>query len=134
MAQLFPLKKIILITLPLAALIAVSSIVGILFEDIYSREASEYAAQGVGQDLINLIILVPILLAATIFIRNGSKISLFVWLGAMIYTVYSYTTYCFGVHFNALFLVYCGILGLSFYLLIVYLISMNPEAVKLTQL
>ncbi len=130
MEQSFSFKKMVILTLPLAVLIAISSILGILVEDIYSREVPEYAAQGVGQDIINLFVLVPILLIATLLIRRDSRFWQFVWFGAMIYSAYSYTVYCFGVHFNALFLVYCGILGLSFYLLIGFLMSIDPGAIK----
>ena len=125
-----PIEKLVILTLPLGVLIAISSIIGILFEDIYSQEVPEYAAQGVGQDIINLFVLVPILLVASVLIRRESKLWQFVWLGSLIYTVYSYTTYCFGVHFNSLFLVYCGILGFSFYLLMGFLISMDAETIK----
>ncbi|UCE73834.1 MAG: hypothetical protein JSV56_12560, partial [Methanomassiliicoccales archaeon] len=124
------IENLIILTLPLAVLIAISSIIGILVEDIYSKEAPEYAAQGVGQDIIKLFVVTPILLVATFLMRRGSKLWHFVWLGSLIYTVYSYTVYCFGVHFNALFLVYCAILGLSFYLLIGFLISIDAKEIK----
>jgi hypothetical protein len=126
----FLIAKLLILTIPLAILIAISSIVGILIEDIYSKEAPEYAAQGVGQDVINLFVITPILTVSTFLIIRGSRLWQFVWLGSMIYTVYSYVVYSFGVHFNALFLVYCGILGLSFYLLIGFLISMDAEEIK----
>ena len=118
MKQIFSFKNIVIYTFPLTVLIVIASVLGILFENIYSKEAPEYAAQGVGQDIINLFVVMPILLIATIMILRDSKLWQFVWLGSVIYTVYSYTVYCFGIHFNALFLVYCGIMGLSFYLLI----------------
>jgi len=130
MEQIFRSKKIVLLTLFLVVLIVISSIIGILFEDIYSQEVPEYAAQGVGQDIINLFVLVPTLLIAAVLMRRESKFSLFIWLGALIYSVYSYTVYCFGVHFNTLFLVYCGILCLSFYLLIGFLIYIDAETIK----
>jgi hypothetical protein len=130
MEQMFNFKKLVLLTLPLAVLIALSSILGILVEDIYSKEVPEYAAQGVGQDIINLFVVMPVLLIAAILIQKGSRLWQFVWLGTLIYTVYSYAVYCFGVHFNALFLVYIGILGLSFYLLMGFLISLDAEEFK----
>ncbi|UCE37108.1 MAG: hypothetical protein JSW00_16720 [Thermoplasmata archaeon] len=130
MEDIFNFKKMVILTLPLAVLIAIASILGILVEDIYSKEAPEYAAQGVGQDIINLFVVMPVLLVAAFLIRRGSRLWQFVWLGSMIYTVYSYTVYCFGVHFNALFLVYCAILGLSFYLLIGFLISVDAQEIK----
>jgi hypothetical protein len=130
MVQKIQFKKMVLLTIPLAGLIAISSILGILIEDIYIKEVPEYAAQGIGQYIINLFVIMTILLVATILIRRGSKLWQFVWLGSLIYTVYSYTTYCFGIHFNALFFLYCSILGLSFYLLIGFLISMDAEIIK----
>ncbi len=73
MEQISRLRKMVLLTLPLAVLIAISSIIGILFENIYWQEVPGYAAQGIGQDIINLIVLVPILFVAAVLIIRGSK-------------------------------------------------------------
>ena len=55
----------------------------------------------------------------------NNKQALFLWGGAVFYILYSYALYCFAVHFNFLFLVYCIILGLSVYALIYYSMLMS---------
>lgn len=46
------------------------------------------------------------------------KTAYFIFSGTVFYILYSFIVYIFGLHFNNLFLLYCLILGLSFYILI----------------
>jgi len=91
---------------------AVASIGGIL-GSMYSRETASLAAQGIGQDWVNLLVATPVLIAASISAHFNSRRGKLVLGGTLAYTAYSYVVYAFGVHFNALFLVYCAALGLS---------------------
>ncbi len=121
---------ILMLSVPTAILTALVSYAGIFIESTYSKETANYAAQGIGQDYVNLYIVVPVLLMATFFTYRNSKLGLFVWSGAMFYLAYSYAIYSFGLHFNNLFIGYCVILGLSFYSLIYFLISSLNENVS----
>jgi hypothetical protein len=49
----------IVAALPLAALVAFVSLVGILSPSIYARETPNWAAQAVGQDWVDLLFAVP---------------------------------------------------------------------------
>ena len=117
-----PLKPRILLafTLPLAALIALASGLGLFWAGAYAREAAFYAAQGVGQDAVNLIVVVPALIVSALLAVRGSRISFQAWGGVIFYCAYSYVIYTFSMHFGPLFLVYCAILGLSVYSLVYY--------------
>ena len=53
-----------------------------------------------------------------------------IWIGAMITNIYSYVLYCFAVHFNYLFLIYCLILGLSNYSVIYFFVNYLKEDFK----
>ena len=119
-----------LLSVPLAILTAIVSYAGVFVESTYARENSLYAAQGIGQDIVNLFIVVPILLLAAFFAWRKSKLGLLIWSGAVFYLAYSYTIYSFGLHFNNLFIAYCLILGLSFYSLVYFLISSLRENVS----
>ena len=119
-----------LLSVPLAILTAIVSYAGVFVESTYARENSLYAAQGIGQDIVNLFIVVPILLLAAFFAWRKSKLGLLIWSGAIFYLAYSYTIYSFGLHFNNLFIAYCLILGLSFYSLVYFLISSLRENVS----
>ena len=119
-----------LLSVPLAILTAIVSYAGVFVESTYAMENSLYAAQGIGQDIVNLFIVVPILLFAAFFAWRKSKLGLLIWSGAVFYLAYSYTIYSFGLHFNNLFIAYCLILGLSFYSLVYFLISSLRENVS----
>lgn len=97
---------------------ALASGAGILDSSVYSRETASWAAQGVGQDLVNLFVACPALLITAHYLNKGSVRAFLVWLGILIYTIYSYLLYAFFVHFNSWFLVYVAVLGLSFYTLL----------------
>jgi hypothetical protein len=105
------------LTTPMVVLMALASAMGILVDDVYAKESASWAAQGVGQDIVNLLIVCPALAAAAYLAARGSLRARLVWMGLLIYVVYSYVLYSFFVHFNALFLAYVAILGLSAYAL-----------------
>jgi hypothetical protein len=122
--------NILFLSGPLAILTVFVSYAGIFIESTYAKETAIYSAQGIGQDIVNLFIVVPILIIAAFFAFRKSKLGLLIWSGAISYLVYSYTIYCFGLHFNNLFVIYCMILGLSFYSLVYFVISSLQENVS----
>jgi hypothetical protein len=107
-------------------LIAMTSLLGILFEGTYSRETKAWAVQAVGQDYGNLMVVI-ILIASTYFLSRDSLRAYLVWLGAYIYIIYVFAIYAFAVHFNFLFLIYVLILGASFFTLIGGLKAVDTE-------
>ena len=109
------LKLISILTVIMSVPLIIVSYYGVFISDTYSRETSSMAAQGTGQDIVNLFFVTPLLLISLFFVRKGGKISYFIFGGTVSYILYSFIVYCFGVHFNNLFLLYCAILGLSIY-------------------
>ena len=102
------------LTLPLAILIAISSCAGVWLPSAYARETSLGAAGGVAADIANLCIL-PVLVMCAILAWRGSLAAQLIWMGSLLFYVYEFVIYSLEVHFNALFLAYCGVLGLSCY-------------------
>jgi hypothetical protein len=117
-------------SVPIAMLITVAGFVGIFVKSIYSQETVSWAVQGVGQDLMNLIVAVPCLLVSAYLVQRGKKTALFIWLGVSLYILYSFMIYCFALHFNSLFLVYCAVLGLTFYSIVSFLSAFDLSRVK----
>jgi len=115
-----PIKEptILLISVPLALLTAWVSGAGVFIASTYQRETPGYAAQGIGQDAVNLFLVVPFLVLSAFGAWRGSKAWLLAWGGSLFYLAYSYAIYAFALHFNSLFLGYCAVLGLSVYGLI----------------
>jgi hypothetical protein len=105
------------LSFPLAVLLAVASLGGLFLPSTYANETRIYAAQGVGNDAGNLVIVVPVLLVSAMLALRGSVAARLVWMGTLVDLVYDFIYYSLAVHFNSMFLVYCGVLGLSFYAL-----------------
>lgn len=101
------------LSLAAAALTTVASAGGLFLPATYSKETALWAAEGAGQDLVNLVVVVPAVLVSAWFVRRESARARVVWLGLMLYLVYSYCLYAFFVHFNDLFLVYVATLSTS---------------------
>lgn len=102
-------------TVPLAGLIAIVSLAGLLDPELYSKETSDWAVQSVAQDAVDLFLILPVLVLAGLYTHRGEKRAAPIWGGTLLYLVYTFLIYCFSVHFNALFLAYVAILGIAAY-------------------
>jgi hypothetical protein len=72
----------------------------------------------------------PILIVTAFLASRGSPHARLVWLGGLIYLVYTYVVAAFDVRFNSLFLVYVALLGCSLYGLIGGLITADLARIK----
>jgi len=96
-----------------ALLVAATALGGIFLPSTYARETASWSAQGIGQDWVNLTVMVPCLVVCAAAVARGSRTGELLLGGIHLYLAYSYTLYAFDVHFNSLFLLYCAVLGLS---------------------
>jgi hypothetical protein len=120
------------LTVPIAGLAILGSIVGLLFEDaIYGRETADWAAQAVGQDIANLLAF-PTMLVAAWFATRGSIRAYLIWIGLLVYSVYTYAIYSFALHFGPLFLAWVAIFGLSVYALVGALATLDVLRIRAT--
>lgn len=118
-------------SVPLAATLVVASAAG-AFGGAYVNEAPSWAAQGAGQDLANLFLVAPLLVATATFAARGSLRALLIWMGLLLYVAYSYVLYAFFVHFNRMFLIYVATLGFAFYAIVGTLLSIDRASVAAT--
>ena len=72
----------------LAALLGVTAYGGLFWPATYARETRIYAAEGMGGDAFNLVVVVPVLLAAAALARRGSVAARLVWMGALAFVAY----------------------------------------------
>jgi hypothetical protein len=107
----------ILAAFPLALVVAVISLAGILFPTTYERETANWTSQAIGQDWVDLLLAVPWLAITASLALRGSRRARFLLAGGFFYTLYTFAIYAFAIHFNGLFLLYCAGLGLSFFAL-----------------
>jgi hypothetical protein len=112
---------------PIAILVAVAAATGIASPAIYVRETASWAAQGTGQDWINLVACAPALLAAGAAALRGSRCARVIVAGLLLYVAYSFVIYAFAMHFTTLFLVYCTILGSSTFAFVDLVIALRAE-------
>ena len=124
------LKNIEILSYLLAAAMGVSSWGGVFLPRTYAKETSSWATQGMGQDVVNLIFVIPLLLVSAFFAARGRKVFSLILAGLFIYSIYSYVLYGFCVHFNRLFFFYCAALGLSVYGLILLSWELPADRVK----
>lgn len=123
-------KTLLYLTILIVILIATCSSIGIWHEQIYARENANILSQCIGQDISNLFIMSPILLASAFYASKGNKIAKIIWIGTILTNVYDYVIICFNVHFNFLFHFYCSILGLSIFSALIFFIKYINEDFK----
>ena len=105
------------ISAPLCIALAATGL-QVFWPGVYWRETRLGAAGALASDLIDLSLVLPVLAGATLLAVRGSLSALLVWTGTLGYLTYNFLIYTFEVRFNAMFLAYCAVLGLSFYGLI----------------
>ena len=84
---------------------------------IYYKESVSWATQAIGQDIVTLGLAVPALLLSALYLGRSLR-AMLIWMGVLVYLIYSYLLYAFYIHFGIMFPVYVAILGLSFYTLL----------------
>ena len=124
------LKIITVLSILLAISLAIVSYYGAFVPGTYERETVSLAAQGIGQDITDLFLVVPLLLISLILLRRNSRVAFYIYSGTVFYILYTFVIYCFGVHFNNLFLLYCLTLGLSLYTFILIFYALTRMDVQ----
>ena len=109
------LRILRVLTIVLAVLLTVVSFAGAFLPGTYARDSASMAAQGTGQDLVDLFLGVPLLLLTFRYATLGRRVAVLIYAGILFYIIYSFVIYCFGVYFNRYFLLYCATLGVSLY-------------------
>lgn len=103
----------------IVVLAAVVSAAG-LFTSLY-RDNPLVTAAFRGNDLVTLVLVVPLLIISLVWARNGSKRAQLIWLGSLGYMLYNYVFYMYGTAYNKAFLGYIALVALSIYALILSL-------------
>ncbi len=118
-----------LFSLLIALLTAIASVATLLYPDLIYPTA-ELQRAFLANDVVNLFIGLPILLISMWLARRKKLIGLLFWPGALVYGLYSYLVYLFGVPFNVLYPLYLLIVTFSIYTTIGLVAGIDGEAVK----
>ncbi|MEL7670609.1 hypothetical protein [Methanobacterium sp.] len=124
-------KKVVYInSIFIAVLAGIATLSGLFWKGLYKHETISMAAQAMGQDLITLIIGIPILMGSLYLIQKNSLKGNLIWMGTLFYFLYSYASMSFLASYNQLFLVYVALFSLSLYTFIYGLLSLNVKTIK----
>lgn len=125
------LINVTILSLLVAGLTAVVSIAGLLYQNtIYPTE--ELRQSFVANDVINLVIGLPILFGAIWLARHGRLTGLLIWPGSLLYSFYNYIAYIVGRPFDWLTVIFLGIVVLSAYAAFDILNNIDRKAVQET--
>jgi hypothetical protein len=126
------LRTLVVLTWLIALLLAGVSICGLLIPATYALEAPAFAVQGLGQDGMDLFIILPALLLALMGLKRKWRAAWHIWAGLILYLIYTFVIYAFSLYFNYLFLAYCALLGLSVFAALIYFTGLRPDALQQT--
>jgi hypothetical protein len=116
-------------TIAAAILMAGMSLLGLFFtSSVYSTE--EQISSYKPNDLINLVIALPLILGLIRLVRKGRWIGLLFWPGMLMFMVYNYTAMLIGIPFGWPSLAYAAVVLTSAYQLFILLRSIDGAAVQ----
>lgn len=118
-----------LITFAVLVLVAIAAAGGLLWAGLY-QDNPFVSAVWQGNDLVTLLVALPLLAYALIGTLNGSRKANLIRLGMLDTLFYAYTFYLFSAAFNAFFLVYSLLVTFSLLGLILGLMDLDLAAVK----
>ncbi len=95
---------------------------------IYRYDGADMVAQAIPQDMVTLVLAVPLLAISLVLYRRNSLRGKFLLAGTLAYFLYTYTVMSLGAAFNALFLVYVALFSLSLYGFIMAMLSVYLPA------
>jgi hypothetical protein len=96
---------------------------------LYRYDGVSSASQEIAQDVVTLVIGVPLLLLGILLSRRGSLRGQLLMTGGVAYFLYTYAAMAFLTAFNSLFLVYVALFSLSLFAFIFALYGLKPETI-----
>lgn len=99
-------------------------------EGVYRHMSADVAVQGIGQDVVTLFLVVPILVATLLRARRGGVRARLFLGGVLLYLVVQYLFYLVMGMYNPLFLVYTALAGGSFFALALVLIGVRLSSLQ----
>ena len=95
---------------------------------LYRYDTVSFAAQAIAQDVVTLLVGIPLLVLAIVLSRRGSLRGKLLLAGTLAYFLYTYASFSFGSAYNALFLAYVALFSLSLFAFILALMAIDIAA------
>ncbi|MFQ3547424.1 MAG: hypothetical protein SNJ56_03730 [Termitinemataceae bacterium] len=97
---------------------------------LYYWDTVSSAAQMQANDLVVLVLAIPLLIISFLLALRGSLRGRMILAGTLGFILYTYITMVFGAHFNSFFLVYVALFSLSLFSLILVMISFDVSTIQ----
>ncbi len=111
------LRFMLLLSVWIALLMAAASAAGLIYRTIlYPTQA--LVENFLPNDVVNLVIGVPMLLGSLWFVWRGKLLGYLIWPGALIFVLYTYLAYVFAAPLTWAYLLYLALAMLSLYTLV----------------
>jgi hypothetical protein len=124
------LRLAALLSTVLAGVAAITcGLMGVLPGVMHETALTRGNAQGTA--LTILLVALPCVAVSAHEALRGSQRAQLVWLGGLTYILYNSVIFAYGEHFNALFLLYAAMLGLSFWSLVTLLCGIEAHVLWL---
>ncbi|MBL8101474.1 MAG: hypothetical protein JNM02_03000, partial [Anaerolineales bacterium] len=96
---------------------------------LYRFDTVSSSSQEVGQDIVTLLIGIPLLITGILLTRKGSLRGQLLLTGVLGYFLYTYASMCFLTAFNPFFLVYVALFSLSLFGFILSMKNLDVDEV-----
>ncbi|AGK54241.1 hypothetical protein [Bacillus sp. 1NLA3E] len=104
--------------------------VSIYGKGLYKNDSVDMAVQARAQDVITLVLGVPLLLVSLYLFRKDSLKGRLLLAGTLGYFLYTYVDYTFYAMYNSFFLLFVALMSLSFFAFILTMMSFNLKALS----
>ena len=94
---------------------------------LYHWDTVSSAAQMQANDLVTLVLGLPLLVISAVLAQRGSLRGQLLLTGTLGFFLYTYITMCFGAAYNPFFLVYVALAGLSLFAFILSMMSFDLQ-------
>jgi hypothetical protein len=123
------LTRPINLTMIVTILLGILSLGGLIFPGEFYQ--SEILIQTyMTNDVINLVVGVPILLGSLWFMRRSSVAALLIWPGALLFVIYNYISYVIGIPIDVLTFIYLVLVLLSAFIIYDILQRVDSKSVQ----
>lgn len=105
-------------------------VVTIYGEGLYKNDSVSMASQGIAQDIVTLLMGIPLLLTSLFISNKGLIKGKLLLTGTLGYFLYTYTSYSFLSMYNSMFLIYAILISTSFFAFILMMMSFDMKSLS----
>jgi hypothetical protein len=123
------LTALYILSVIIAVLVVAASVTGLVYRAVI-YPTDELLESFVSNDVVMLLVGLPILLGSMGLARRDRLVGLLLWPGALFFVLYNYLVYVFAMPFNVAFLLHLSLVVTSAYTLIALVASIDGGVVR----